>query len=251
MKQNDEGRKDKKFGHALVVGVERPPRRVIKSMSKKKIDRKSRLKPFVKFVNYNHLMPTRFVMKDDLEFKTVVTDPTGKEQYNEVIIAKGSMPLKQTAEMGQTKRHLEIEVKEGRVYLRTRSNSPANDEKPRENSEPLPKHLISGALAEQFAVENWNALMAGETVYAQMAIMEVREILNFKFWKREVMKFNGREVMVVMLKPSSFFVSLIVDPIALYIDTKEKKMIHYIGRTPMWKTVDGSLKALDAEIVFE
>ncbi len=74
MKQNDEGRKDKKFGHALVVGVERPPRRVIKSMSKKKIDRKSRLKPFVKFVNYNHLMPTRFVMKDDLEFKTVVTD---------------------------------------------------------------------------------------------------------------------------------------------------------------------------------
>ena len=185
------------------------------------------------------------------EYKTVVTDPLGKEQYNEVIIAKGSMPLKQMAEMGQTKRHLEIEVKEGRVYLRTRSNSPSNDEKPRENNESLPKHLISGALAEQFAVENWNALMAGETVYAQMAIMEVREILNFKFWKREVMKFKGREVMVVMLKPSSFFVSLIVDPIALYIDTKEKKMIHYIGRTPMWKTVDGSLKALDAEIVFE
>ena len=74
MKQNDEGRKDKKFGHALVVGVERPPRRVIKSMSKKKIDRKSRLKPFVKFVNYNHILPTRFVIKDDLDFKNVVTD---------------------------------------------------------------------------------------------------------------------------------------------------------------------------------
>jgi large subunit ribosomal protein L27e len=74
VKQNDEGRKDKKFAHALCVGVERPPRRVIKSMSKKKIDRKCRLKPFVKFVNYNHMMPTRFVMKEDLDFKTVVTD---------------------------------------------------------------------------------------------------------------------------------------------------------------------------------
>jgi large subunit ribosomal protein L27e len=43
-------------------------------MSKKRIDRKSRLKPFVKFVNYNHMLPTRFVMKDDLDFKNVVTD---------------------------------------------------------------------------------------------------------------------------------------------------------------------------------
>ena len=32
------------------------------------------MKPFVKYVNYNHLMPTRFVMKDDLEFKNIVTD---------------------------------------------------------------------------------------------------------------------------------------------------------------------------------
>ena len=43
-------------------------------MSAKKFDRKCRMKPFVKYVNYNHLMPTRFVMKDDLEFKNIVTD---------------------------------------------------------------------------------------------------------------------------------------------------------------------------------
>jgi len=65
---------DKKFAHALVVGIERAPRKVTRGMSQKKIDRKSRLKPFVKFVNYNHLLPTRFVIKDDLDFKNVVTD---------------------------------------------------------------------------------------------------------------------------------------------------------------------------------
>ena len=43
-------------------------------MTKTKQDRKSRLKPFVKFVNYNHMMPTRFVLKDDLDFKSVVTE---------------------------------------------------------------------------------------------------------------------------------------------------------------------------------
>lgn len=32
------------------------------------------MKPFVKFVNYNHLLPTQYIIKDDLEFKNVVTE---------------------------------------------------------------------------------------------------------------------------------------------------------------------------------
>merc|ERR1712147_438313 len=67
-------KQERSFAHALVVGVERPPRKVTKSMTKTKFDRKSRMKPFVKFVNYKHMMPTRFVLKDDLEFKNVVTE---------------------------------------------------------------------------------------------------------------------------------------------------------------------------------
>jgi len=72
---NDLGsKKTRTFAHALVVGVERPPRQVTKRMTSKKFDRKCRMKPFVKFVNYNHMMPTRFVLKDDLEFKNVVSE---------------------------------------------------------------------------------------------------------------------------------------------------------------------------------
>ena len=65
---------DKKFGHALVVGVERYPRKITRSMNKKKIERKNRMKPFVKYVNYNHLLPTRFLIKEDVEFKNIVSD---------------------------------------------------------------------------------------------------------------------------------------------------------------------------------
>merc|ERR1711957_624692 len=50
VKQNDDGKKDKKFAHALVVGIERSPRRVTRSMNAKKQERKSRMKPFVKYV---------------------------------------------------------------------------------------------------------------------------------------------------------------------------------------------------------
>ena len=35
------------------------PKQVIKKLSAKKIAKRSRLKPFIKVVNYNHIMPTR------------------------------------------------------------------------------------------------------------------------------------------------------------------------------------------------
>jgi large subunit ribosomal protein L27e len=79
VKQFDDGKKDKKFSHALVAGVERTPLKVHKKMSKKKISRRSTLKPFVKIVNYNHILPTRFMVtgefvKEGNELKTVITE---------------------------------------------------------------------------------------------------------------------------------------------------------------------------------
>ena len=57
----DDGSGDKQYGHALVAGIDRYPRRVTKTMGKKKIAKRSRIKPFLKVVNYNHVMPTRYV----------------------------------------------------------------------------------------------------------------------------------------------------------------------------------------------
>lgn len=95
VKQFDEGKKGKPFAHALVAGVERAPLRVAKRMSKTKIKRRSTLKPFVKLVNYNHILPTRFQVTGEFaqsgqELKTVVTEDklankeTRKKLKNEI-----------------------------------------------------------------------------------------------------------------------------------------------------------------------
>ena len=55
---------NRKFPHALVAGIERHPRRVTRRMGKKRIARKSHIKPFIKSVNLAHLLPTRYVVKD-------------------------------------------------------------------------------------------------------------------------------------------------------------------------------------------
>jgi large subunit ribosomal protein L27e len=67
VKAFDDGAKDRKFGHALVVGIDRYPRKVVKAMGQKKVEKRSKIKPFLKTVNFNHLMPTRYSVDFDLK----------------------------------------------------------------------------------------------------------------------------------------------------------------------------------------
>eukprot|EP00455_Lapot_gusevi_P052476 TRINITY_DN798_c0_g1_i2.p2 TRINITY_DN798_c0_g1~~TRINITY_DN798_c0_g1_i2.p2 ORF type:complete len:141 (+),score=63.03 TRINITY_DN798_c0_g1_i2:39-461(+) len=70
VKTYDNGVDKREFGHALVAGIDRYPRPVTKVMGKKKIVKRSKVKPFVKFVNFQHLMPTRYSV--DMDIKAVV-----------------------------------------------------------------------------------------------------------------------------------------------------------------------------------
>ncbi|KAJ1430087.1 ribosomal protein L27e, partial [Ochromonadaceae sp. CCMP2298] len=76
----DDGNDSKKFGHALVAGIDRYPRKVVRAMGKAKIEKRTKIKPFVKVVNFNHIMPTRYSV--DMDLKKVV---------DEVSIEKGTI----------------------------------------------------------------------------------------------------------------------------------------------------------------
>lgn len=58
----DGGNESKKFAHAIVVGIENTARKITKSMSQTKKEKKVRMKSFIKAVNYTHLLPTRYVV---------------------------------------------------------------------------------------------------------------------------------------------------------------------------------------------
>lgn len=74
----DTGAKSHPFPHSLVAGIERYPSKVTRRMGKKRIEKRSKVKPFIKVVNYNHMMPTRYTL--ELEgLKGVVSHDTFKE----------------------------------------------------------------------------------------------------------------------------------------------------------------------------
>ncbi|KAI9322144.1 ribosomal L27e protein family-domain-containing protein [Dichotomocladium elegans] len=89
VRNHDEGTKDRPYGYAVVAGVERSPLKITRAMGKKKVAKRSRVKTFIKIINYNHMMPTRYAL--DLEaIKGTVSaetfkDPTQREDAKKVI----------------------------------------------------------------------------------------------------------------------------------------------------------------------
>ena len=84
MKTYDEGTSERQYGHALVAGIDRYPRKVTKRMSQEKLKKRSKIKPFLKVLNYNHLMPTRYSVQDvtvDKVSPKDLKDPMIKKKY--------------------------------------------------------------------------------------------------------------------------------------------------------------------------
>jgi large subunit ribosomal protein L27e len=114
-------------GHSLAVaGIDRYPRKVTKSMGKKKIARRSKLKPFVKCINYNHVMPTRYQV--DLDVKKVsVQIKDEKDEDKEVIVSVDETTLKDPELRMQARKGCKAVFEAGYQAQDKRKSSKATD----------------------------------------------------------------------------------------------------------------------------
>ncbi|KAJ2227332.1 60S ribosomal protein L27B, partial [Coemansia sp. RSA 1722] len=87
VKSFDEGTSERPYPHAIVAGIETYPLKVTKAMPKKKVAARSHVKPFIKAVNYSHLMPTRYSLELE-EIKGAVSTETLKEPSQRIAAKK-------------------------------------------------------------------------------------------------------------------------------------------------------------------
>ena len=88
-----DGSKERKFPHILVAGLAQSPKKVNKRMSEDKIAKRIRIKPFVKYVNMNHIMPTRYMAKPELDLSDVLRQFETQENIRKENTSKVSDPL--------------------------------------------------------------------------------------------------------------------------------------------------------------
>ncbi|KAF0988327.1 hypothetical protein HZS_4540 [Henneguya salminicola] len=85
VKGYDSGTSQRPYPHAVIVGVDRYPRKITRSMNKAKVEKRSRIKPFVKALNMNHIFPTRFTVDFKLN-KALITDENLKTRRKRCMI---------------------------------------------------------------------------------------------------------------------------------------------------------------------
>ena len=92
VKTFDDGNSDKRFSHCLIAGLARNPRKITKTMSKKKVEKRTKtMKPFVKYVNVRHIFPTRYVV--DLDLKKAVDEADLVDAERKVDVKKNLKKL--------------------------------------------------------------------------------------------------------------------------------------------------------------
>lgn len=101
IKTQDDGTADRAYGFCIVAGIDKYPLKITNKMSQKRIAKRSRIKPFIKVVNYNHIMPTRYSLEVDL--KTIVNQevinrpdarPNARKEVKKVLEEKYQTSLK-------------------------------------------------------------------------------------------------------------------------------------------------------------
>ncbi|KHN76565.1 60S ribosomal protein L27 [Toxocara canis] len=101
VKAYDDGSVDRAYGHALIAGIDKYPKparsflellEVTKSMGKKKVAARSKLRPFVAIAGYSNLLPTRYSVDITLDKnsvnKDVLKEPGKKRKARQEVKSK-------------------------------------------------------------------------------------------------------------------------------------------------------------------
>ncbi len=179
--------------------------------------------------------------------KTVVTytGMEGAEIIREQAVAEGEkiksydLDHKQLGEKGS------LRTQDGKVIL-----SYTKEGKTETETEDLTENLIVGLTTVDYLKVHWAELLKGDTVSVRYAALDRKETVGFKFFKIEEKTLEGEEVVIIKMKPSSFIIAALVDPLIFTFRKKDTRLLYLEGRTVPKQRIEGKWKDLDVEVKY-
>ena len=180
------------------------------------------------------------------EMKAVFSDMAGQPAFTEEATLENGLLVKNIITQHQTGEKASIEVRDGQIYF-SRTNS---GEKEKTASEKLKQPLLVPAAFAHFVKTHWESLAKGEALEFRFAVWQRLETVGFQFKKVKDEGEGDNKVLVLKMKPTSFIISALVDPLTFRYAYKNQRIISYEGRvSPKIKKGD-SFKDLDALVVY-
>lgn len=171
-----------------------------------------------------------------------ITDAQGRIALRENSITKNGVLVSLKVEQRQLGETYEI-TQSGKTVIFKRSEK-------KDKTEEVTDSFLSAPGLEHFILSHWKSLLEGETLYVRLGLAERADTVGLKIFKKDLIKDGEKETVIIRMKPSSIIIAAVVDPVDLYIDSKKMKISRFKGQTFLRKNVDGKLKPLDVEIIY-
>jgi hypothetical protein len=181
---------------------------------------------------------------------TTFKDPSGGvaliESTEIVKSASGEKLKKFTIDQPQTQAKGSVEIKDGKAYFKFSENG-----KEKTSDEKVKGNFIVGPMIGTLLNDHWTEIMAGKTIPARFAVLERQESVGFDFFKEKETELNGQKVVIVKMKPSSFVIAAIVDPLHFYVAADSRLIVQIDGRTTVKRLVNGKYRDLDTLVTYQ
>lgn len=175
----------------------------------------------------------------------VTKDLEGKDVVVEKGQIRGDQLIKYEMDHRQLNAKATIEIK-GEEILFTETR----DGKTKTDSEKKKGDVLVSANFVPYIQKNWDKLKAGEALDIRYAVWDRRETVGFTFMKIGEEKVGDKNALVFRMKPTSFVIAALVDPLILKFSEADKKLLELKGRVQAKNKVGEKWKDLDAEVIY-
>jgi hypothetical protein len=119
------------------------------------------------------------------------------------------------------------------------------------DSEALAPNFLVGPMITAFVQKRWDQILSGDIIATRFGVLERLETVGFDYQKVREEKSGGTDIIVVRMKPSSFIIAALVDPLYFSFRKSDKRLLSIRGRVIPKIKEGGKFVDLDAELVFE
>lgn len=124
--------------------------------------------------------------------------------------------------------------------------------KPDKSVEVLTSDTLTSDMVGPFIRDHWEDLMKGLEIKCRYLVVPRRQTVGFTLSKQSETTWQGKQVVTIRMKASSWVVGLMIEPLAFVAERNPPhRVLQYTGRTTPRIKSDNAWKDLDAVTVFD
>jgi hypothetical protein len=116
--------------------------------------------------------------------------------------------------------------------------------------EDYTSNFVAGAGIRTYIQAHWAEIQAGDTLKIRMPVPDRLQSLEFKLWKDSTRKTERGEAVVVKMRPASFLLAALVDPVYFTFSEDGQDIWELNGRMSPIRKIDGELRPTEVDAVF-